>query len=278
MKKKHSLIIKHILVNIALSLGALVFLIPFFWMISTSLKGPGAVFSFPPEWIPSEFVWENFSHAWTVVPFSLFLRNTAFITIVTIIGAVFSSSLIAFGFARMQFRGRSLLFGILLASMMIPWEVTIIPLFVQFNFYGWIDTFYPLIVPSFFGSAFFVFLLRQYFLTIPLDLDEAATIDGCSPFKIYWKILLPIVKPALVTVAVFQMMGSWNDFMGPLIFLNSQHNFTLTLGLNLFRNSFHTEWHNMMAISSVITIVPLIVFFAAQKHLIGGIALSGLKS
>ncbi|WP_261305180.1 carbohydrate ABC transporter permease [Paenibacillus andongensis] len=260
-----------------LIVSSLAFIIPFIWMVSTSLKEPGAIFVFPPEWIPEHFIFHNYKAAWTVAPFNLFLKNTVIIVVLTTLGTVISSSIVAFGFARLVFKGRNVWFAILLASMMIPYEVTLIPLYVEFKMLGWIDTLRCLIIPSFFGSAFNIFLLRQYFLTIPYELDEAAIIDGCSTFKVYWRILLPIVSPALVTVAIFQVMHAWTDFMGPLIFLNDQRNYTITLGLNLFRNSYLTEWNNLMAIASLVTVVPLVIFFIGQKYLIGGIAASGIK-
>ena len=252
-------------------------LVPFLWMVSTSLKETGAIFVYPPQFIPKKFAWINYYNTWTIVPFHIFLKNTVIIVGLCTIGTLISSSLTAFGFARLKFKGRSFLFAVLLASMMIPWEITCIPLYVEFMWLGWIDKLRCLIVPSFFGSAFNIFLLRQYFYTIPYDLDEAAFIDGCSPMGVYFRILLPIVKPALVTIAIFTVVWAWNDFMGPLIFLNRQENFTLTLGLNLFRNSYLTEWDHLMAAATFITIVPLIVFFIGQKQLIGGIATSGLK-
>jgi len=253
-------------------------LIPFFWMVSTSLKPPGAVFSHPPQWIPEVFVWENYRSAMSILPFHIFFRNTLYITTLATIGTVFSSTMTAYGFARLKFKGREYMFAVLLATMMIPWAIIAVPLYVQFNWMGWIDTHLPFIIPTFFGtSAFSIFLLRQYLLTIPYDLDEAALIDGCTRMGILFRVLVPIMKPALVTVAVFQILFSWNDFMGPLIFINRQANFTLTLGLNLFRNSFLTEWDHLMAAATVICIVPLIVFFIGQRHLVGGIATGGLK-
>lgn len=252
-------------------------LVPFLWMVSTSLKAKGAIFVFPPEFIPKKWMWSNYVETWTIVPFGTYLKNTVTVAVMSTLGTLISSSLTAYGFARLRFKGREVLFGLLLASMMIPWEITCIPLYVEFNMLGWIDSLKCLIVPSFFGSAFNIFLLRQYFYTIPYDLDEAALIDGCSQLGIYWHIMMPIVRPALVTVAIFQLIGAWNDFMGPLIFLNRQAKFTMTLGLNLFRNAYFIEWHHMMPAATFITLVPLIIFFVGQKHLIGGIATSGLK-
>jgi len=256
---------------------AAVCLIPFLWMVSTSLKSSRAIFAFPPEWLPNPVHWSNYRDAWTIVPFAKFFQNTVAVALLCTIGTLISSSMAAYGFARLRFKGRSFLFAVMLATMMIPWEITAVPLYVEFNALGWIDTLKPLIVPSFFGSAFNIFLLRQFFYSIPYDLDEAALIDGCRPFDIYLRIMLPIIRPAMVAVAIFQIVAAWNDFMGPLIFLNRTENFTMTLGLNLFRNSFLIEWDRLMAAASFTTVVPIIVFFFGQKQLIGGIATSGLK-
>jgi len=253
-------------------------LLPFFWMLSTSLKPPGAVFIQPPQWIPDVFYWVNYTSAMTILPFHIFFRNTIVISVLATFGTIASSCLTAYGFARLKFKGREFMFAILLSTMMIPWAIIAVPLYVQFNWMGWIDTLRPFIVPTFFGtSAFSIFLLRQYFLTIPYELDEAALIDGCTRMGILLRILVPIVKPALVTVGIFQFIFSWNDFMGPLLFINRQSNFTLTLGLNLFRNSFLTEWDHLMAASTVVTLIPLAVFFVGQKQLIGGISTGALK-
>jgi len=264
-------------VYIILVCVAAVCLIPFLWMVSTSLKSSRAIFVFPPQWIPNPVTWGNYREAWTIVPFSTFFRNTVTIAVLCTVGTLISSSLAAYGFARLRFKGQKLLFAVMLATMMIPWEITAVPLYVEFKTLGWIDTLMPLFVPSFFGSAFNIFLLRQYFYSVPYDLDEAALIDGCRPIDIYLRIMLPIIRPAMVAVAIFQIVNAWNDFMGPLIFINRQENFTMTLGMNLFRNSFLTEWDHLMAAATFTTIVPIVIFFFGQKQLIGGIATSGLK-
>lgn len=266
-----------LVVYIILICVSVICLIPFLWMVSSSLKSEGAIFEYPPQWIPNPVGWSNYYDTWTIVPFTTFFKNTVTIAVLCTIGTIISSSMAAYGFARLRFKGRDFLFGVMLATMMIPWEITAVPLYVEFKALGWIDTLKTLIVPSFFGSAFNIFLLRQYFYSVPYDLDEAALIDGCRPFDIYLRIMLPIVRPALVTVSIFQVVNAWNDFMGPLIFLNRQENFTMTLGLNLFRNSFLVEWDHLMAASTFTTIVPIIIFFFGQKQLIGGIATSGLK-
>lgn len=264
-------------IYIILLIVSAICVVPFLWMVSTSLKGAGSIFVYPPEWIPEKLAWSNYYEAWTIVPFHIFLKNTVTVATMCTIGTIISSSFTAYGFARLKFPGKNLLFGMVLATMMIPWEITAVPLYVEFTYLGWIDSLKTLIVPTFFGSAFNIFLLRQFFYSIPYDLDEAATIDGCTPFGIFFRIMLPLLRPGMVTVAIFQVVNVWNDFMGPLIFLNSQKNFTLTMGLNLFRNSYRTDWGYLMAAATFITFVPILIFFFGQKQLIGGIATSGLK-
>jgi ABC-type glycerol-3-phosphate transport system permease component len=264
---------------VLLTAGAVVILIPFAWMLSTSLKPAEDVWLLPPQWIPPELHWENFTNALTIMPFFRYTLNTLIITIACIIGTLLSASLVAYGFARLRFPGRDILFFLLLSTMMIPGQVTLIPTFILFRYLGWVDTFLPLTVPAFLGGgAFAVFMLRQFFMTIPMELDEAATIDGCSPLGIYWKIFLPLSKPALGTLAIFVFMGCWNDFLGPLIYINSMDKWTITLGLNAFLG--HTggvEWNLMMAASLVFLLPCLIIFFLAQKAFVQGIVVSGVK-
>jgi len=262
-----------------LLLGAFVILIPFVWMLSTSFKPAEDVWMLPPQWIPKELHWENFTNALTIMPFFRYTINTLIITVACIVGTLLSASLVAYGFARLRFPGRDILFFLLLSTMMIPGQVTLIPTFILFKYLGWIDTFYPLTIPAFFGGgAFAVFMLRQFFMTIPLELDEAATLDGCSPLGIYWRILLPLSKPALGSLAIFVFMGCWNDFLGPLIYINSMDKRTITLGLNAFLS--HTggvEWNLMMAASLIFLLPCLIIFFLAQKAFVQGIVVSGVK-
>lgn len=255
-----------------------VFLVPFFWMLSTSLTEASKVIVRDREWIPHPFMWSNYYKALTVLPFHLFLKNTLIITICCIIGQTLSASLVAFGFSRMRFPGRNVLFIMVLSTMMLPVQVTQIPTFVLFTYLRWIDTLKPLIVPAFFGGgAFFIFLLRQFFMTIPSELEDAAKIDGCSPLGIFWNVALPLSKPALATVAIFSFMGHWNDFMGPLIYIQSMENKTLALGLNSFRSLHGTEYHLLMAASISVLLPVLIIFFCAQKYFVQGIVLSGIK-
>lgn len=270
-------IVKKIFVYGMLILLSLLFLAPFFWMLSTALKAPDELFQFPPKLIPSTWHFENFSKAWNSQPFNLFLVNSLIVTVMTTIGQVVSSTLVAYGFARFKFKGRDFLFMIVLATMMIPWDVTMIPLYMEFNWFGWINTLKALIVPSFFGSAFYIFLLRQFIMSIPKELDEAARIDGANVFQIYYKIYIPLVWPVIVLIAVFNILGSWNDYLGPLIFLNDQSKYTLTLGLAQFKGIYGVDTNGLMAVTLLISIVPLILFFVAQKKIIEGVQSTSLK-
>jgi multiple sugar transport system permease protein len=259
----------------ALIVGSIIFSIPFLWMISTSLKEPADLFHYPPIWIPDPIQWQNYVAVYNMIPLLTFVKNTLIIVAFNLVGQLASSSLAAFGFARLRFAGRDTLFLLVLATMMLPGFVTMIPNFVLFKLFGWLNSNKPLIVPAFFGSAFYIFLLRQFFLSLPRELDEAAELDGCSPLDIYWRIILPLAKPVLATVAVFCFISNWNDFFGPLIYLNSLDKMTLALGLALIRTQFHTVQHLMMA-ASVMSVLPIIViFFLAQNYFVQGIALTG---
>jgi len=263
------------LIYIILLLGAMLIFFPFAWTISTSLKTEQQTLEYPPTWIPDPVQWENYPEALTARPFGRYYLNTAYITVLSVIGQVMSSAIVAYGFARFRFPGRGLLFLIVLSTLMIPFHMLIIPRFILFKYLNWLDTFLPLIVPNFFGGAFSIFLLRQYFLTIPLDLDEAAKMDGASAFQIFLRIILPLARPALGAVAVFEFISTWNDFLGPLIYLTSDRLYTVSLGLAAFRNDYFTEWHLFMAASAVAMVPPLLVFFLAQKYFISGVALTG---
>lgn len=255
----------------------LVFTFPFLWMLSTSLKAPGHIYVNPPEWLPNPVYFANYPETWAKLPFGAFVRNTVLITLCATVGFVLSSSMAAYGFSRLRFRGRDAYFALLLATMMLPSQVTLIPQFILFKNLGWLNTFLPLIVPAFTGSAFYIFLLRQFMMTLPLALDEAATIDGANPARVLLSVLLPLTKPALATVTVFSFMYNWNDFFGPLIYLTSQDKMTLAVGLQLFRGQYDTDYAHMMA-GSVVAIVPvLVVFFLAQDLFVQSIALTGMK-
>lgn len=259
--------------------GAFLFMLPLLWMLSTALKEPNQIFVYPPQWIPNPIRFDNFVEGWTkYLPFTTFLRNTVLITTNNVIGNLVSCSLVAYGFARVRARGRDLLFLLVLATMMVPMEVTMIPTYVLFTKIGWVGTFLPLMVPAWFGWPFFIFLLRQFFLGIPYDLDDAARIDGCSTFGILWRIILPLSKPALATVAVFSFIGNWNNFLLPLIYLREKEMLTLAIGLNQFRGQFgQVDFHLLMAVSLLVLLPVLLVFYLAQRLFIQGIVLTGIK-
>ncbi|WP_082394834.1 carbohydrate ABC transporter permease [Caloranaerobacter sp. TR13] len=277
-RKKRREIIRKTILYIIISIGGILAMLPFLWMLSTSLKDSSVVFQIPPQWIPERFAWENYPNAIKAIPFIRYTFNSAFITVMKMIGEVFTAALVAYGFARFRFPGRRILFLILLATIMIPGEITLIPVFIMFKQIGWIDSFKPLIVPAFFGgSAVFIFFLRQYFASIPKELEEAARIDGCSSFQIFYKIFLPISKPALATIAIWSFQGSWNDLLGPLIYLNSLDKFTLQIGLTMYQSLNKVEWGQLMAASLLVLLPVLILFFSAQKYFTEGIKLTGIK-
>jgi ABC-type glycerol-3-phosphate transport system permease component len=262
-----------------IALGAFVIMIPLAWMISTSLKRQMDVYLFPPRWIPIPPQWGNYAEVMRVVPFGRYLLNSAFVSGLSVFGSVLSCSLAAYSFARLRSPGRDVIFMLLLATLMLPGAVTIVPTFVVFQKLDWLNTFKPLIVPSFFGNAFFIFLLRQFFMTVPLELEDAARIDGASSIQIFLRIMLPLAKPALVTVAVFAFIGSWNDFFYPLIYLNSEDKYTVALGVANFRGSARVgpQLQLLMAASFLATVPVLVVYVWAQRLFIQGIVFSGVK-
>ena len=251
---------------------------PLVWLVSSSLKDQGKIFTIPPEWFPNPVRWENYRLVFERIPFGRFYWNSTVVTFFTTLGSVVSASLVAFGFARLQFPGRNVLFVVLLATVMIPYHVTLIPTYILFRELHWLDTYLPLIVPAWLGgSAFNIFLLRQFYLRLPLDLDDAARIDGAGPFRIYWDIILPQSKPALGVVAIFSFLTSWNDFFAPFIYLNTTEKFTLPLGLQLFQGLNATQWNLLMA-AAVMTAIPCVVlYFVAQRYFIQGVVFTGLK-
>ncbi|PIQ87387.1 MAG: sugar ABC transporter permease [Candidatus Omnitrophica bacterium CG11_big_fil_rev_8_21_14_0_20_45_26] len=253
---------------------------PFFWMLTASLKEPGAVFSYQKawwhDWVPTTFVWQNYTKALEAVPFARFYLNSIFIVVCTTAGQVITSAMAAYAFARLRFAGRDKIFFAYLATMMIPGAVTMIPVFILLSKLGWINTYKAMILPGIF-TAYGTFMLRQFFLTLPKDLEDAAMIDGCSYFGIFWRILLPLSKPALATLTIFTFMGSWMNFMWPLIVVNSEEKFPLPVGLAYFQSLYRTDWTLLMA-GSVMMILPiLIVFIFGQRYFVEGIKLSGIK-
>jgi multiple sugar transport system permease protein len=254
------------------------FILPWVWMISTSLKSPDELAVFPPIWIPNPIRWDNYVSALQQAAFGLYLRNTLVIAIPSVIGAVFSNALAAYGFARIHWPGRDVVFTMVLATMILPGFVTFIPLYLTFNKLGWINTYLPLIVPTFLGSPFFIFLLRQFFMGLPEELSDAARVDGASEVRIFTQILLPLARPALAVVALFQFIGSWNAFFGPLIYLNDTTKYTISLGIANMRTVYGFMNFGWIMAATVMSVVPIIVlFFFAQRTFIEGIALTGLK-
>ncbi len=256
---------------------ALVYLVPFLWLLSGSLKTSPELFASPPVWIPKMPQVQNYLDAIASFPFFLYLRNTLIIVIFNIIGTVLSSSLVAYGFSRIPWKGRDALFVVVLVTMMLPFQVVMIPLFLLFQKFGFIGTLLPMIVTSFFGNAFFIFLLRQFFMGIPHELSQAAKVDGASEFTIFFRIILPLSKPAITTVVIFVFLRCWNDFVGPLIFLNDNNLYTLSIGVQQIMSINDPRWTLLMAIGVVMILPVLLLFFVLQKYFIQGIAFSGLK-
>ncbi len=279
MKRKRRVrkLTQSVLRHVILCAVGLLFLLPLVWMISTSLKANRQIFAFPPEWIPNPVIWLNYPDVFDYAPFLLYFRNTVFIVGTCVVGVTMSSSLVAYGFARLSAPGKNILFMLMLSTMMLPYMVWMIPLYVLFTKFGWVDTFYPLTVPAFFGSPLYIFLLRQFFMGIPRELEDAATMDGCGYLRTYWQIMMPLVKPALATVAIFTFMATWNDFLGPLLYLQSPEYYTVAVGLQVFLSAHSADWGLLMAASTMVVIPVIIVFFFAQKQFIRGIVLSGLK-
>lgn len=279
-KKKQKIsvtkIIDSVLTHIGIYILAILTFAPFMWMILTSLKDMGDIFQYPPKFFPEEFHFDNYSKVFDAAPFGRYYLNSVFVAVTVTIGQLITCSMAAYAFARLKFKGRDPLFYLFLATMMIPFNVTMIPGFMVLHWFGWIDTYKALIVPGL-ASAFGTFLLRQFFMTIPKELEEAAVIDGANKLQVLWKVIIPNAKPALATLAIFTFMGVFNDFIWALIVVNTEEMRTVQLGLAVFRDRYLTQWDLLMA-GSVTSILPiLIVFFVAQKYFIKGITLSGLK-
>ncbi|WP_078060047.1 carbohydrate ABC transporter permease [Gracilibacillus timonensis] len=264
-------------IYIVLIAGALVMLVPFLWMISTSLKGQGAVFEYPPRLIPNPFEFDNYSRAWSALPFGLAYWNSLKITGLVTAGTLISCSMAGYAFAKMNFVGKNFLFVVLLATMMIPGQITLIPMFMLFKEIGWVNTHLPLIIPPILTNAFGVFLLRQFMSTFPTELEDAARIDGLNTWKIYWKIVLPNCKPALAALGIFTFMANWNNFLAPLIYLDDESKFTIPLIIASFQGLYTTDWTVLMAASAISLIPVLIIYLFAQRYFIEGITLSGIK-
>ncbi len=257
---------------------AILMIAPFVWLVSSSLKGQHEVFQYPPQWIPNPIRWGNYPEALVYRPFGLYFRNSLVIAMLNVIAVVSTSSICAYGFARIRFPGRDFWFSVVIATILLPSVITLVPTFVIFTRLGWVNTILPLTLPLFFGGgAFNIFLLRQFFRTIPEELADAARIDGCSEFGIYWRIMMPLAKPALITVAIFQFLASWNDLLGPLIYLRNPDMATVAVGLAGFRSVMATRWDLQMAASTAMVLPVIVLFFFAQRYFIKGIVMTGLK-
>lgn len=270
--------VQQVLVHILLVAGAIAFLFPFVWMVLTSLKPLAETTRIPPTWLPSKWHWENYRDAVTVIPFWTYARNTLIVCVLSVMGTLISSTLVAYGFARISWRGRDIVFIAVLATMVIPFPILMAPLFVVFSKMHLVGTLTPLWLPAFGASAFNIFLLRQFFMGIPNDLIEAARMDGLSELGILVRIVVPLSKPALLVVALFQFIFSWNDFLGPLVYLTRQETYTLSLGLQFFQSQHGgTQWHHLMAASTLIILPVVVLYFFAQRYFVEGISLTGLK-
>jgi len=275
-------------IYLALTFGAVLVSLPFYWLLRSSLMVEGDQFAWPPILWPNPIVWHNYVEIFQVpfIPLLLFFRNSVLLVILSVIGELLSTSLAGFAFGRLRWWGRDLLFAVLVATLFLPAQVTIIPLFLTFRQLGWLNTLLPLIVPSWFGHAFYIFLMRQFIMTIPLELDDAARIDGCGTFRIYWNIIVPLSMPALATVAIFSFQTKWNQFFEPLIYITNTDNMPLAVGVRMFRSALMLpgggvsggiSWSHLLAATVVMVVPIVVVFFFAQRVFIQGIVVSGIK-
>jgi len=273
-------IVKELVAHLFLIPISIMMLLPLIWLFSTSLKPKGMVFTYPPQWIPNPIRWQNYPEALTVMPFHIFFRNSIFYCGTIVIGQILVSTLVGYAFARLRFPGRELIFWLVLIRMMLPGTVLLVPSYVMFQKMGWINTYLPLIVPGWlpglYSSSFYIFLCRQFFMGIPLELDDAAKIDGAGPIRIWWQIILPLSRPVVATVAIFSFITHWNDFMGPLIYLEDMNLRPLALGLQSFQGAYTTEWHWLMAASTTMVVPVIILFFSAQRYFLRGISMTGI--
>jgi len=277
MRKSASKTLTTVVVHgVLIALGVL-YALPLLWMISTSLKTLRQIFVYPPQWIPNPVVWRTYADIFWYAPFHRYFLNTLFIEAACITGSLVSCSLVAYGFSRFRVPGRNVLFVLMLSTMMLPYQVWMIPLYILFTKIRWVDTCLPLTIPAFFGAPLYIFLLRQFFLTLPRELEDAAKVDGCSHVRIYRQIVLPLTNPALATVSIFVFMGVWNDFLGPLLYLSDPSKYTLALGLQVFLSQHGAEWSLLMGASTLIVLPVIIVFFFTQKQFIQGIVMTGIK-
>lgn len=259
-----------VILYVILTLLAVYFLFPFVYMFFSTFKTESEAVAFPPKFLPDIWNWQNYVDAWNAQPFATFLKNSVTVTVLSALGSMVSAALVAYGFARFQFRGKNVLFMLLLSTMMIPWDVTMIPQYMEFNAFGWLNTLKPLIIPSWFGSAYYIFLMRQFLMGVPKDFEEAARIDGANSFQIFYKIYVPIMKPSLILVGVLNMLSAWNDYLGPLIFLQERSKYTLALGLASFKGVYSESIVPMLCITVIMILPPILIFLFAQRYIIEG--------
>lgn len=282
-RRPRRLVARMVVVYLPMVVLAAVFAAPLVWLVGSSLKPEGQVFEYPPRFIPRAIVWENYPVAIEQFPFLTAGLNTMKVVLGVLVGRLLTASLVAYGFARLRFPGRNFLFVLVLSTLMIPYHVTLIPQYLLYRQIGWLNTLLPLIVPAFFGGGpFYIFLLRQFFMSIPSDYDDAARIDGCGFLGTYWRVILPMSMPALGAVAIFTFMGEWNDFLGPLIYLNTPERQTLAIAVERWRRTaeihgYQHQWNHIMAVCTLVTLPPMVMFFFAQRHFIQGIVVSGIK-
>ncbi|MCR4655281.1 MAG: carbohydrate ABC transporter permease [Lachnospiraceae bacterium] len=276
-KYQISIIIKKCIVYLFLVLFAMGFLLPFFFLLTGSFKTSSELFAVPFRWLPRHFTLDNYRQVFTKIPFFRYLGNTMIIVVLNIAGALISNSLIAYGFSRLRWPGRDKVFMIVIATMILPYQVTLIPLYLMYTKLGWVGTFLPLTLPGFFGNAFFIFLLRQFLVGIPKEITESARIDGAGEFTIFSRLIMPISKPVLATVAIMSFMNSWKDFLGPLVFLGSDKLYTLSLAASMLRSNLNPNWELLLALGVVMVMPVMILFFVLQKYFIQGITMSGIK-
>jgi ABC-type sugar transport system, permease component len=257
--------------------GALFTVAPFIWLIRSSFMTTREIFAMPPKLLPDTIEWQNYLNVFITLPFGRFYINTVIIVALNIVGAIFSNTIMAYSFARINFRGRTVMYGLCLSTLMLPTTVTMIPQFMEWKLLGGLNTFAPLFVPAFFGNAFYIFMLHQFFRTIPIEFDEAAFVDGATHPQIIRKIIMPMAKPALAVVAIFTFMFTWNDFMGPLLYLNDENKYTLSLGLKMLLSMYKAEWNTLMAAATLAMLPLIILFFMAQRYFIEGLTMGGLK-
>ena len=276
-RKKQMKMFRRFLAHAVVILFCGIFIVPFIWMLLTSFKTQQEIYANPPTIFPREFYWRNYVDVFTKIPYMRYVGNTLIISISAVIGQVLTSTMVAYSMSKIEWFGKKYFFPLIIGTMMIPYQVTMIPLYMIYKNLGFIGTYWPLILPNFFGSAYYIFLLRQFFMTIPTSLVESATIDGASDARIYLQIMMPLCKPAITTVAIFTFMGNWSDFMGPLLYSNKAEMYTISIGLQAFVQTHYIEWGLLLAASAIFTVPIIILFFMAQRYFIEGITITGIK-